>query len=88
MRPIQRTGLPTAAHDHHEMYTWTVRLDEHPNPTWVAAFLAAKDSDSGIPPEVNVLGRRLRYTSDLETSPLWLISIDRWIAKANREIGR
>lgn len=87
MLPIQRIGLPTATHAHHDQYVWTVRLDEHPNAAWVAAFLSAK-ADEGPEPDVTVLGRRLRYTSDIEISPLWLVAIDRWIAKANREIGR
>ena len=52
------------------------------------AVVRLRDEGRGMPPEVSVLGRRLRYTSDVETSPLWLIAIDRWIAKANREMGR
>jgi hypothetical protein len=87
MPPIQRTGLPTVAPTHHDLYVWTVRLDEHPTKAWVDAFLKAMDTEPAHALEVTVMGRRVRYTSDLDASPAWLQAIDRWIAEANRRLG-
>ena len=78
---ITRSGPPTT----HDSVTWRVPLSAPPSMEWQQSFHAADESTPLVTARsVRFEHTALTFRSRDDKVPVWIESIDRWIAHANK----
>ena len=84
MEPMRRLSGPVPAQQKRGEFVWSIPLNDRPTAEWIEFFRNSAESRGIMNPQrVAFRDSELGFESTEAQIPLWIRSIDKWIAAAN-----